>query len=469
MAAIIATVGEADPICFTEGSPLELAIRAFEDYDRVGQLALQTCGSDFDTLAASLDRTEAKREAHLKAIKGRFNLFLVLLRTAHDETRLHTRFLLYLLNPHQKHDCGCLFLRLLIEELQRGDHVFDHTGQMVTPPFHDIGDSVSFDDPSTIRITAPFTDEGRPDILIELGKWGAIAIENKTRHGEQDRQLARYSSFLQETYRNKGENGVLVYLTPSGWPSETAEGQPYYRVSYETTILAWLEKCLRESYAFVNLNQALQQYRDVVFELTGKKQERDMAEIIDVVRHHPSIIRHLEQIRAAVDSLRNELDKRFWAELNQQLAQHERQFDLVRDDTRKGWLVGSHGVRVESNRCIVLLQRQEVDSYLYYIAVQPVEAEKNQWPDKMGELHTALKKAFQEAWPGGDDNERVGSNKWWQGGWCYLPFPDLSDGGLSEMLAKKARGEDVPTEKARQVAQDIVRFVDLVDKTWSNT
>ena len=68
------------------------------------------------TLSGQIHELQLRSEERLKAQHGRFNVFTTLL-SAHDEVRLHTRFIYELLNPKGTHDCGNHFLKLFFETL----------------------------------------------------------------------------------------------------------------------------------------------------------------------------------------------------------------------------------------------------------------------------------------------------------------------------------------------------------------
>jgi hypothetical protein len=295
---------------------IETGLSAVSDYyralDAQKEASLRKLATSSGPVARELTALKIQHDAHLKAIKGRFNLFTVLLGIG-DETRLHSRWLAHLLDPNSSHDCGPLFLKLFLATLRKG----------VQPHSDDVGlnqlDQLEgFDvDKAEVRRELPIGD-GRIDIQIESPNWGAIVIENKIWAGEQLGQIQRYAEYL------KNRRGVLLYLTPDGKPSDTAGSSAdyYYRISYRDQILQWLEECMRATYQHININQALQQYRNVVSQLTGTSSDNEyMQKVIEILKEHPAIIEHLDDINAAVSKLREDYWGQFTAELQRQLTE----------------------------------------------------------------------------------------------------------------------------------------------------
>jgi hypothetical protein len=232
-------------------------------------------------------RTRAEERA--RVTHERFNVFATLL-SAHDEVRLHTRFLHCLLDPQGPHDCGGLFLDLFFATL--AEH----------PPLDHGGDPVPWEalpTPATWNVRKEASvSEGQIDLLLECAGCG-IAIENKIWASEQADQLSRYARYLR---RRHGDRGRLIYLTLDGKGAGSHGDASYVRISYAEHILPWLEKCLQASYSFIPINQVLLQYREVVRQLTGQTLNAALMDTIaDFILQHPEIIRHQPQIAAGIN------------------------------------------------------------------------------------------------------------------------------------------------------------------------
>ena len=248
---------------------------------------------EFRLVAKMIAEVSIRADAHAKATYQRFNVFTTLL-SSHDEVRLHTRFLHCLLDPHGFHDCESLFLNLFFATLNEMPGV-DHDGN-----------AALFELPATgktwkVEKEASRGFHGRIDLLLETQAFG-LAIENKIYGYEQVDQLARYGRYLRGKYKNAFR---VIYLTLDGKESSTHGGIPYLRISYAEHVLAWLEKCLRETYHIIPISQVLVQYREVVRKLTGKTIESAaMKPISDFIFEHPDVIRYKNEIDAAIQPAR---------------------------------------------------------------------------------------------------------------------------------------------------------------------
>lgn len=433
-------------------------------------------GCCIDAVVWKLDKLEHERQARLKATKGRFNIFTVLLKQD-DEVRLHTRFLAHLLNPNcllggtdalgPQHDCGDVFLRAFLNELVMGPMPDTDKGLLRS--------NLVGIDTTRVKVHKEFHTDGKGniDILMDCPGWGGIAIENKIYAKEQPNQIRDYASFLQTRYP---DNRVLLYLTLDGKEACTHEGCTYYCISYQDTILRWLEECLKATYAYVNINQTLQQYRDIVLNLTGRKKEQDMSAIADVIRTHPRIIKHLSVIGPAVEHIRDDVREDFLAAISQALHQQEEQYTpLVSVPANDAWIIQRCGNPVNARGCNVVLKYGDPDQPIhhFWVTVQPVNgpASGQGWPDDAAlcNLIAALKGAFPQGLQGVEDNQRVSSSTYFRAGWCYLPLPDLSDAGLADLLAKQASDNHTIREIADTIAKDIIAFVRVVQTTWPST
>jgi len=245
-------------------------------------------------LASRLSELSLRADERARATHGRFNLFTTLL-SFHDEERLHTRFLHALLDPNGLHDCGTQFLDLFFETL-REVPPRDHNDEAV--------EVAALPAASDCRAFREYgTDQGSLDLFLEATGSG-IALENKIFAQEQPRQIARYQTFLERRYPAEGSR-YLLYLTRFGEASTTHEDKPYLRISYREHILAWLEKCLRASYAQIPLNQALLQYRAVVKQVVELPPDPDvMEEATKFLAKNPDILRYRSIINEAAEAVR---------------------------------------------------------------------------------------------------------------------------------------------------------------------
>jgi len=285
-----------------------------------------------DLLRASklMNDTKVKRQASLKAVKGNFNVFTTLLKE-HDEVRLHSRFVTHLLDPKANHDCGRLFLDLFLDTISEG--VQPHEDENAVEQ-KSIEKFRSLKLQKCIRVRKEY---GNIDIYIEFEN-SIIAIENKINAGEQSDQISRYIEFLEAT----GKSYTMLYLTLDGKKSDTHEKKEYFRISYREHILKWLEKCLQNTYKFVNINQALQQYNTLIKQLTGQTLEiQDMEEIKSMLEKNPSIIKYQDDLIKAIDEIRNDYNNKLFEMLKQKLEDNGYCFNHNTNEITKK---GSNGI-----------------------------------------------------------------------------------------------------------------------------
>ena len=256
------------------------------------QASLRKLESSAPEVCDQINTLKIRSEERLVARKGRFNLFTTLLNIA-DETRLHSRFIEFLLNPSANHDCGNLFLKCFLEVLEKH---FEENNQK--PELSGIlADNFQYG-----RVEKPTKTGRRIDIYLEFAQH-KIAIENKIWAVEQPNQILDYGKSIE----SDKSNNLLFYLTLDGKDATSDGGAKHFCISYREIISIWLDLCLTKTYEFVNINQALQQYRAVVQELTGQSRDHQiMNEITEIVRKHSKLIEHFDEITAAVSNIKNE-------------------------------------------------------------------------------------------------------------------------------------------------------------------
>jgi len=282
-------------------------------------------------VAHKIKKVEHARDVHLQATHGRFNLFTTLLG-AHDEVRLHTRYLTHLLDPKGSHDCGPLFL----------DH-FLNTVMQTAVRVGENPDAIKFSDLKASgcrRVTNEHYTGGLGNIDIYLEFDNAVlVIENKIWAGDQRGQLWRYAEYA----KKQKKSVYLFYLTLKGHPASKEslanpdDDQDFLDegavalISYDDHLLKWLEKCLKETYSFININQALQQYETVVNQLLGNTLKRsDMKEIKEEIEKNPEIVRNSKQIHQALQAVEDDCVKVFFEDLTRELKAKGEGFLLER-------------------------------------------------------------------------------------------------------------------------------------------
>ena len=241
-----------------------------------------------------------------------FNVF----RMCHVDhyENMHSSILAEWLNPKGSHGQGDLFLRLFLESI---DAVRSKDFQTVTAK---VSTEVS-------------TEYGRLDLLLEDQSGQAIIIENKIYAADQASQLKRYAEYALSRYGRGGY--TLLYLTLYGDEAseQSRQGVAYSLISYQETILGWVERCIKEVCNKPLLRESLIQYKNLIKQLTGqdmdkKNREELVAEMLrnpdgtaEIVKAYPewenTILKNLLfvplQKFAEEKDLEFDVSDRFWS------------------------------------------------------------------------------------------------------------------------------------------------------------
>lgn len=402
----------------------------------------------------------ARADERARTTHERFNVFTTLLE-AHDEVRLHTRFLHNLINPAGTHDCGALFLNLFFQTLAE------------LPPRDAAGNPLAWDPVPTdaawsIGKEVPVA-EGQMDLLLECAGCG-IAIENKIWAGEQPDQLKRYATYLQRRHR---AGGILLYLTLDGKEAASHGGADYLRISYREHILAWLEKCLQASYRFIPINQVLLQYREVVRGLTGQTADQTlMNQLTDFVLQHPELLRQRQVINQALDHARSAFLDRLVKRLQDTPpAGYSTRPNPLKPQTSFGQqdngvlviLPPPSQVRIPllgAEWCLLHISRwQGLVVGIGWLQARPMEAETQAYFEHLNQgLHDQSR---QTGYHKADPHDLWDGTKW-PTGWHNLYHP-MGDGFLADLLERPL------DEVAAEVWKGIVDHVTTLDSFYLET
>ncbi|ETD22464.1 PDDEXK-like family protein [Helicobacter macacae] len=234
--------------------------------------------SDFDSFVSRFSDYLAKANESKKRGNNDYNPLLVI-RSAKDEAKLHTRILHSFLDTNGAHYQDDLFLRFFLESLQLKGCEYKNLLEW-------------FDDTANARVEKEYyitneCDKGFIDLYI-YNDTKHIILENKVDSGDGDKQIAKYIDNLRE---NGYENIAVVYLTKMGdklsdkshdkWKINgnflECENDKvlYIPISYADEILEkWIGKCQSKSGVgnIANLNYALECYKDIVKIIIDEKE-----------------------------------------------------------------------------------------------------------------------------------------------------------------------------------------------------
>jgi len=194
---------------------------------------------------ASLEQAHKRQVAHERGED--FNIFPVC-KVDHYET-IHSAILAEYLNPCGSHGQGDSFLRLFLRQLVK-----------------EVASDAEFYerfDPRNARVRTEYSiSNGRMDILIQSeDAHHAIIIENKIFAPDRDTQLSRYATYAKKAWRNSYR---LLYLTLLGDEPNpnSAKGVSYQKVSYNSTILSWIQDCIQHAKDKPFIYYTLLQYKN---------------------------------------------------------------------------------------------------------------------------------------------------------------------------------------------------------------
>lgn len=213
----------------------------FDKYDRfIDQLTsnrfhdLTSAFTDFKNRYEVFD----DRMSELKQKETPFYNIFEILNIKHRETKLHTPFLVHLLDPKASHEQGSLFLDKFLKKVLKLSY---HFKDMVNFEIHE---ELSH-------------DQGRVDIIMLFEyeeEKKSIIIENKVYAGDQKNQLKRYYDYLIHDLQLNKENILLAYLTPRGEmptprsidfkiTNQLMKEKNLVLIGYQEHIISWLTEC----------------------------------------------------------------------------------------------------------------------------------------------------------------------------------------------------------------------------------
>lgn len=210
--------------------------QAFEE--KYWSTAFRTERAQLSTLIAAYSVFD---KYHLSKIitteSPQYNIFSIL-NVRHYEEKLHTPFLVNLLNPKGSHGQGALFLDLFFELVLKLEYRYNLI--------------------KNFKIEEErLTEHGRIDILITFlndNNRVGIVIENKIYAEDQYMQLKRYYKFLKNQFKGV-ENRKLYYLTPrkvsptnhsipEKLKQELKDDGVLHNLGYHKDIRPWLDNSL---------------------------------------------------------------------------------------------------------------------------------------------------------------------------------------------------------------------------------
>jgi len=263
------------------------------------------------------------QEAILRLTGQDFNVFEIL-KLDTSEVRTHSAFITELLNPTGSHGQQDTFLNLFIDVLLKAEKNNDESNQVKTNKLSQLRHIVDADPNFKHAIITAEKHigkknsedvneaSGRMDIVIDAGHY-KIIIENKIYADLGDNQIYNYCKWAED------ENGlgVVFYLalndtdtteklnesgkSPNGgWNYKLNED--FFRITYDSQIIQWLEKCKKEVSSLPLIRETITQYINLIKKLTNKSMYNPR--IIDLIKKDPAIA---QTIKSSYECLTNYL------------------------------------------------------------------------------------------------------------------------------------------------------------------
>ena len=249
-----ATIGGRDLSVATRDGVEQFLRRYQVAFPESTQDRAQAFRSAFERLQAEYEQAKEAAALRVQTEAPGFNVFHVL--GVHRAELRHSAFLADLLDPHSSHGQGELFLHTFLA------HCRHRYGEF---PLPDLAPMV----PQWSCYTEWQIRGGRIDRRIDIVLCnpdpvggGLYFIENKVDALEQDGQLAAYAEWL-DAHRREYPRQSLIFLTPDGRAADSAEGHPYFRLSYREDIAGWLDGILAQIQA-PRVRETVRQYIETV-------------------------------------------------------------------------------------------------------------------------------------------------------------------------------------------------------------
>lgn len=224
-----------------------------------------------------------------------FNL-ISLLNMERDEMRTHSRIIGELLDSLGTHGQGNTFLKLFLKDYDEVDFNVDDYNLYLEYHIGKIDNGTG----------------GRIDIFLQDNKGKCIIIENKIDAGETNGQITRY----RKTY----DKAFIFYLTLH---SEEINGElKCINITYENTIVNWLEECRKESIDLPVLREALAQYSYLIKKITNQNHEAIMeTEIKNRILRDDQSLEDFLELCDFKKKVTDEIHKKFFNDLVKELKE----------------------------------------------------------------------------------------------------------------------------------------------------
>lgn len=180
-------------------------------------------------------------------------------RKENAEVGMHSNVIYSLIDPNGLHYQDELFLQIFIKDVLE---------------INDFGNILS------VNAEESTNENRRVDFTIKSSNY-YIGIEMKVDAGDLDNQISHYYDDLKEkASKDSNQEVIIYYLTKNGKDASIYSHNnqvKYKKISFEEHILNWIENCQKEVRNITNLNEAFENYKDIVKKITNKYEGRVMS------------------------------------------------------------------------------------------------------------------------------------------------------------------------------------------------
>lgn len=179
-------------------------------------------------------------------------------RKENAEVGMHSNVIYSLIDPNGLHYQDELFLQIFIKDVLE----LNNFGAVLS-----------------VNAEESTNENRRVDFTIKSSNY-YIGIEMKVDASDLENQISHYYNDLREKASKDSTQKVLIYyLTKNGKDASFHSHREieYKKISFENHILTWIENCQKEVRNITNLNEAFENYKDIVKKITNKYEGRVMS------------------------------------------------------------------------------------------------------------------------------------------------------------------------------------------------
>lgn len=179
-------------------------------------------------------------------------------RKENAEVGMHSNVIYSLIDPHGLHYQDDLFLQIFIKDVLE----INNFGAVLS-----------------VNAEESTNENRRVDFTIKSTNY-YIGIEMKVDALDLENQISHYYNDLREkASKDLNQEVIIYYLTKNGKDASLHSHREieYKKISFEKHILQWIENCQKEVKNITNLNEAFENYKDIVKKITNKYEGRVMS------------------------------------------------------------------------------------------------------------------------------------------------------------------------------------------------